>query len=54
MANLLKGKAVADAVDERSIALISENELSPVLAIFRVGNKDSDISYENGIKKKKR
>ncbi|MBR5755177.1 MAG: hypothetical protein IKX97_05100, partial [Erysipelotrichaceae bacterium] len=49
MAEILKGKNVADAIDERSVSLIKENGLSPVLAIFRVGNKDSDISYENGI-----
>ncbi|MBO4359157.1 MAG: bifunctional 5,10-methylene-tetrahydrofolate dehydrogenase/5,10-methylene-tetrahydrofolate cyclohydrolase [Erysipelotrichaceae bacterium] len=52
MAEILKGKNVADAIDERSVSLIKENGLSPVLAIFRVGNKDSDISYENGISRK--
>ena len=52
MANILKGKAVADAIDEKSIFIIKENNLTPTLAIFRVGNNESDIAYEKGIDKK--
>ncbi len=50
MANILKGKAVADHIDELSISLKQGH--NPCLAIFKVGNKDNDSSYERGIDKK--
>ena len=50
MANILKGKAVADYIDELSIK--EKQGHNPCLAIFKVGNKDNDSSYEKGIDKK--
>lgn len=50
MANILKGKAVADYIDEQSIK--DKQGHNPCLAIFKVGNKDNDSSYERGIDKK--
>ncbi|MGN0659587.1 MAG: bifunctional 5,10-methylenetetrahydrofolate dehydrogenase/5,10-methenyltetrahydrofolate cyclohydrolase [Emergencia sp.] len=55
MANLLKGKAAADALDaqimERMPAFY-EKGIAPTLAIVRVGENPSDIAYENGAVKK--
>ncbi len=51
MANILKGKDVADHIDNLSINDISSG-LTPCLAIFKVGNKDNDSAYERGIDKK--
>ena len=55
MANLLKGKVAADALNEklldRSIALCEEGT-APTLAIVRVGENGSDIAYETGAEKK--
>ena len=55
MARLLKGKIVADALTEenrKTVAELKEKGLCPTLAIFRIGEKDSDLSYEKGINKK--
>ena len=52
MTEILKGKPVADAIDQRSIETIQSGHLSPVLALFRVGKKKDDLSYERGIEKK--
>ena len=41
---ILYGNEVAKAIDEKSMALAKRNK--PVLAIVRVGNKPSDLSYE--------
>ena len=52
---LLKGKPVADAINLRSKDLCDElkrKALKPCLAIFRIGEKDSDLSYERGILKR--
>lgn len=55
MANLLKGKPVADAINQRSkddIELLKAKGITPTLAILRVGEKPDDISYErNAIKR---
>ena len=55
MANLLKGKDVATHINEQSIKdveLLKSKNIIPTLAILRVGDKPSDISYEkNAIKK---
>lgn len=51
MANLLKGKEVASFINERSkkdVETLRQNNIIPTLAIVRVGNKQSDISYEKG------
>lgn len=55
MARLLKGKIVADALMEenrKTVAELKKKGLCPTLAIFRIGEKDSDLSYEKGINKK--
>ncbi|MBR4462142.1 MAG: bifunctional 5,10-methylene-tetrahydrofolate dehydrogenase/5,10-methylene-tetrahydrofolate cyclohydrolase [Erysipelotrichaceae bacterium] len=55
MAELLKGKAVAEAINQRSIdtvSMLKENGIQPSLAIFRVGNKEDDLSYERGALKR--
>ena len=55
MARLLKGKIVADKLMEDNKIVVDELKkkgLCPTLAIFRIGEKDSDLSYEKGIAKK--
>ena len=55
MARILKGKEVAAAISERSLKLtgeLKERGITPVLAIFRVGEKDADLSYERGAMKR--
>jgi methylenetetrahydrofolate dehydrogenase (NADP+)/methenyltetrahydrofolate cyclohydrolase len=55
MAELLKGKAVAEAIGLRSIEGVNqlkENGISPTLALFRVGNREDDVSYERGAMKR--
>ena len=46
---LLKGKPVADKINEQTVAmaekLLSQN-IVPTLAILRVGNNPSDVAYE--------
>lgn len=51
MASLLKGKDVAQAINLRSkndVSTLKQNGIIPTLAILRVGNKESDLSYEKG------
>lgn len=51
MAELFKGKAVADALTEKTEAMVAELEKKgkkPVLAILRVGENPSDLAYERG------
>ena len=51
MANLLKGKDVAQAVNLRSkvdVDTLKQLGITPTLAILRVGNNESDLSYEKG------
>ena len=51
MANLLKGKDVAFSINERSktdIEQLKAKGITPTLSIIRVGNKESDLSYEKG------
>ena len=55
MAEVLKGLPVAKAISEelkaRSEAL-KEKGVTPTLAIFRVGERDDDLSYERGAMKR--
>jgi methylenetetrahydrofolate dehydrogenase (NADP+)/methenyltetrahydrofolate cyclohydrolase len=55
MAEVLKGMPVAKAISEelkaRSEAL-QEKGVTPTLAIFRVGERDDDLSYERGAMKR--
>lgn len=55
MANLLKGKEVAQAINQRSIKdveLLKQKGITPTLAILRVGEKEDDLSYERGASKR--
>lgn len=55
MAELLKGKPVADAINERTrkdVEFLKNRGVTPVLAILRVGEKESDLSYERGAVKR--
>lgn len=52
---LLKGKDVALAISQNSKSLcddLKSKGITPTLAIFRVGNKEGDLSYEKGASKK--
>ena len=51
MTRILKGKEVAASILENDKILVDslkEKGVIPTLAIFRVGEKDADISYEKG------
>lgn len=55
MAELLKGKAVADTITETiqaKVAALKEKGIEPTLAIVRVGENPSDLSYERGALKR--
>jgi len=55
MAQLLKGAPVAEAIDARTaqdVERLSQKGVTPKLAILRVGDKDSDLSYERGVSKR--
>ncbi|MBQ6654587.1 MAG: bifunctional 5,10-methylenetetrahydrofolate dehydrogenase/5,10-methenyltetrahydrofolate cyclohydrolase [Erysipelotrichaceae bacterium] len=55
MAEILKGKPVADALDEvtaETVRKLKEKGMVPVLAILRVGERSDDVSYERGALKK--
>ncbi|MDO5725391.1 MAG: bifunctional 5,10-methylenetetrahydrofolate dehydrogenase/5,10-methenyltetrahydrofolate cyclohydrolase [Tissierellia bacterium] len=49
MANILKGKAVADKIKEEIAAKLKDYNEFPKLAIIRIGEDPSDISYERGM-----
>ena len=54
MSEILKGKPVAEAIKERCIAKmkdLADRGITPALALFRVGEKQDDLSYEKGIGK---
>ena len=49
MTRLLKGKEVADLISARSAeecTELKEKGITPTMALFRVGEKDDDLSYE--------
>ena len=55
MANVLKGKPVSDKLKEDLIVKVNElkeRNITPTLAIIRLGENDSDISYEKGATKR--
>lgn len=55
MAEILKGSAVAAAVNERTSAAVcelKENGVEPTLCIVRVGERPDDLSYERGALKR--
>ena len=50
----LRGKVVADKIKaelKNRIEALEKNNINPTLAIVRVGENDSDISYERAILK---
>lgn len=55
MAEILKGKAVADAISEKVAAEVvdlKKKGIIPTLAIVRVGEREDDLSYERGAMKR--
>lgn len=52
MTRILRGKDVALQIDEETKKEISKLDNEPTLAIFKIGNKDSDSAYERGIDNK--
>lgn len=55
MAELLKGKPVADAIDaelKQKIEALKGRGITPKLGIIRVGARPDDLFYEGGAKKK--
>ena len=55
MAQLLKGLAVANALTEElseRVAALKAQNITPTLAILRVGERPDDISYETGAVKR--
>ena len=57
MARQLLGKEVNASLNERikqEVTALQEKGIFPKLAIVRVGEKESDISYEKGATKRKR
>lgn len=55
MAQILKGKEVADALSEAvcaQVTALKEKGIQPTLAIVRAGENPSDISYEKGALKR--
>ena len=55
MAELLKGKAVADALTEKNIETVERLKaagIEPTLGIVRIGENPSDMSYERGALKR--
>ena len=55
MAELLKGKPVADAIGEKltpRIEALTAAGHTPTLAVVRVGERDDDLSYERGLEKR--
>jgi len=55
MAQLLKGKEVADALNQGSAAAIlalKSQKINPTLALVRIGNNPDDLAYEASIIKK--
>ena len=55
MAELLKGKEVAQSLDGATAELVNELKgkgINPTLAILRVGERNDDLSYERGATRK--
>lgn len=55
MAEILKGKPVADAINEEvksEVERLKGQGINPTLAIVRVGEREDDLSYERGAMKR--
>ncbi len=52
MAEILKGKPVADRLNKETSKIITNLDHKPTLSVIRVGENDDDISYEKAIIKR--
>ena len=55
MAKILKGAPVTEAMNQKmmeDVAMLREKGVDPTLAIFRVGERPDDLSYERGAMKR--
>lgn len=55
MAEILSGKAVAEAMSGKikaDVSALNDKGITPTLAIIRVGENESDMSYERGAVKR--
>ncbi|WP_028243974.1 bifunctional 5,10-methylenetetrahydrofolate dehydrogenase/5,10-methenyltetrahydrofolate cyclohydrolase [Pseudobutyrivibrio ruminis] len=55
MAKLLKGKDVVESLNAKltkDVQKLKEDGITPTLAILRVGEREDDLSYERGTKKR--
>ena len=52
MAEILKGKPVADRLNEETSKIIEGLDHKPTLSVIRVGENEDDISYEKAIIKR--
>ena len=55
MAEILKGKPVADAISEEvktEVEILKGKGINPTLALVRVGEREDDLSYERGAMKR--
>jgi methylenetetrahydrofolate dehydrogenase (NADP+)/methenyltetrahydrofolate cyclohydrolase len=55
MAQILKGKEVVDALAEtmkKDVEALKAKGVTPALGIIRLGERDEDVSYEKGAKKR--
>ncbi len=55
MAEILKGKPVADAINEKTIEMVAacrKSGVQPTLAILRVGEREDDAAYERSAMKR--
>ena len=55
MAEVLKGAPVTEAMNQKmmeDVAMLREKGVDPTLAIFRVGERPDDLSYERGAMKR--
>ncbi len=52
MTNILKGKVVADKINERTNEILKKLSLNPHLTVLRCGDKSDDITYEKAIYKR--
>ena len=55
MAKVLKGAPVTEAMNQKmmeDVAMLREKGVDPTLAIFRVGERPDDLSYERGAMKR--
>ena len=55
MAKLLKGKDVVESLNSKlteQVSKLKADGITPTLAILRVGEREDDLSYERGAKKR--